>query len=144
MTEDKYIDPSNADEILVQMRTLPTVGDIKKLVDEIFPDWIITVMSDYSDDYPHLKSNWRTICNMAKVTPAQVMIVDDILSGENYRLVRAFAECFTRAGFSVRRKAEFISCDVCGKAIPSIGMWKYMGNKNINVPENWFPTCQKC
>lgn len=141
---EKYNDPPNVDEILEKIRTLPTIGDIKKLTDEYFPDWIVTVMDDYSDDYPHLRKNWHAICQMAKIKPTQIMIVEDILRGENNKLIRAFAECFTYSGFVVRRKAEFFPCDVCGKAIPSISLWQYMKDKNMNVPENWFVTCQKC
>ena len=36
---DKYIDPENSLEIIEQIKTLPTLGDVKRLSEQIFPDW---------------------------------------------------------------------------------------------------------
>lgn len=143
--EDKYVDPEGTPEILTLMRTLPTLGDIKELVDKTFPDWIVTVMEVYCPDYPHLQKNWREICKMTKSRPAQVMIVEDVVHDDAHSLVASFAECFTQAGFSVRRKREFIPCENCASAVPSQMMWHLFHQKGgFKIPEKWSPKCVGC
>lgn len=141
---DKYIDPPTTPYILSKIMSLPTVGDIKKLADEIFPDWFVTTMNVYCQDYPHLMSNWKKICKMTNVKPAQIMIVEECVFDASHSLVRAFSECFTSVGFSVRRKLEYVPCDHCGCAVPTEIMWKLFKDKGIQVPDNWSQWCVGC
>ena len=141
---DKYLDPPNTIEILNKIRNLPTLGDIKKLSDETFPDWFVTTMKVYCPDYPHLMTNWKKICEMSGTKPAQIMIVDDITFDDSHTVVKAFSECFTGAGFSVRRKMEYIPCKNCGSAVPTEVMWSIFKQKGINVPEKWSAKCIGC
>jgi hypothetical protein len=144
---DKYIDPPNAPEIISKMYNLSTLGDIKNLVDEIFPEWFVTVMDSYCANYPHLQQNWSKICQMIPVRPTQVMIVEELYDStdESHTVLNAFAECFTRAGFSVRRKREYIPCSKCNKvAIPSRPLWIILKEKNIKTPLEWSSSCYNC
>ena len=139
-----YQNPSNTDEIMEKLKSAHTIGAVKNLVEDVFPGWFITVLRGFSEDYPHLTKNWNTVCKSMNVGMAQVMIVDDYFEDEAHTLVRHFAECFTRAGFAVRRKAEFIPCEKCMSAIPSEGMYSLMKEKKFNVPETWSNKCLNC
>jgi len=141
---NKYIDSSNTIEILEKLKTISTLGEVKKLMDETFPTWFVTTMNSYCSDYPHLTENWKKICTMSGINPAQIMIVDDIIFGDSYTLIKTFCECFTRAGFSVRRKKEYIPCENCNCAVPTELMWVLFKEKGIKVPEKWNKKCTKC
>lgn len=144
---DKYKDPPNASAIISKMYELPTLGDIKNLVDEVFPEWIVTVMGSYCANYPHLQENWNKVCQMIPVKPTAVLIAEELFepTDETHTVVNAFAECFTRAGFSVRRKVEYIPCTNCQQvAIPSKPVWMVFKEKNINCPTEWSSICYKC
>lgn len=143
----KYSDPSNAKSILAQLRTAPTLGHIKNIVDHVFPKWIVTFMDGFCKDYPRFNKNWVSICEDAKVNPTQVMIVEEIsqdVKDNSHTLIHNFCECFTRAGFAVKRKLEFIPCANCGCAVPSLPVWNYMKTKGFEAPETWSATCSNC
>jgi hypothetical protein len=139
-----YQNPPNTDEIMEKLKSAHTIGAVKNLVEDVFPGWFITVLRGFSNDYPHLTKNWETVCKSMNVGMAQIMIVDDYFEDEAHSLVRHFSECFTRAGFAVRRKAEFIPCEKCMSAIPSEGMYNLMKEKDFNVPEKWSNKCVAC
>lgn len=142
---DKYLDPYNASDIIEELKSLPTMGAIKSLIDNTFPTWFVTTMDKYCTDYPHLNKNWRTICQMGNVKSTQVMIVDDFEFNDSHSLAIIFCECFTRAGFSVRRKQEFIPCNNCGSAVPTQLMWNLFKEKGkIKIPDVWSPNCSCC
>lgn len=140
----KYIDPPNTEEIIESLKNLPTLGDVKKKVDEIFPKWIVTVLPGYSNDYSELTETWHSLCNEINTEPAQVLIVDEMCFDEDYKLIRTFAEIFTKSGFSVRRKREFIPCSVCGKALPASDIYEFMKNQNKIIPKTWKEKCSDC
>jgi hypothetical protein len=138
----KYTDPENTVDLLLKIKNSPTMGVVKNLMDETFPGLFITVLPSFCDDYPHLNKNWETICNSIPTTPKQIMILDNY--PEDATLVKAFAECFTTAGFAVRRKAEYIPCGKCGKAVPSESIYTLFKEKGFSVPEQWSQYCVKC
>lgn len=141
---NKYDDPKNTKCVLEKLRTISTLKDVKKYIDEIFPTWIITFIDLYSPDYPHLEDNWYKVCDELGVEPAQIMVVDDVDYNDSQTLVKTFAELFTRAGFSVKRKCEVIPCKMCNCAIPTqilYNMYKESGHK---VPEIWNLKCVDC
>lgn len=146
LIKDKYLDPKETPEIFMRMRNKTDIGEIKKLVDEIFPEWFVTTMEIYCPDYPHLMSNWRKICEMANTRPSQIMIVEELPAENdtNHTLISAFAECFTRAGFSVRRKREYIPCENCGSAVPTTLMWYLFKQNGFKVPDVWSSKCKGC
>lgn len=139
-----YADPENIGDVVERLKNLKTLGEVKKLVDEVFPTWFVTVLPAYSNDYNQLDKNWRTLCSELKVKPAQIMIVDFLQSDSEHTLISTFAECFTRAGFSVRRKSEFIPCQKCSKALPTMNMWRFLKEKGHTVPETWRHCCLSC
>jgi hypothetical protein len=142
--QDKYLDPANTPDIIAKLGTLRILGEVKSLVDEVFPDWIVTTMNYYCADYPHITSNWKKICEMADTKPTQVLIVEELAEDNAHSLIITFAECFTRAGFSVRRKREYFPCEKCGCAIPNSGLWQHFKEKGFKVPEKWNVTCVAC
>jgi hypothetical protein len=142
---DKYNNPDNSDEISIKIRNTPTIGGVKKLVDEVFPDWFVTTLDSYSIDYPYLQSNWIKCCDKIGCPTAQIMIVQETELGDNHTLIREFAECFSSAGFSVRRQMEFIPCSVCIAALPSIMMYDYMKENQMKVVDSgWADKCVNC
>lgn len=141
---DKYKDPENVDTVLSKIKNLKTLGEIKTFVDQLFPTWFVTAMDYYCYDYPHLNRNWYAVCDLIVVKPTEIMIVDDIKFDKNHKCIKLFTECFTRSGFSVRRKQEYIPCENCGCAVPTKFMWELFKQQNIKVPVEWQPTCTKC
>lgn len=132
-----YTDPDNTAELILKIKSTPTLGEVKNLMDTTFPGLFVTVLPSFSDDYPHLNKNWKTICDSIPTTPKQVMILDNY--SEDCTLVKTFAECFTTAGFAVRRKCEYIPCEKTGKAVPSEGVYQLLKEKGFTVPEKWSP-----
>jgi len=132
-----YTDPDNTAELILKIKNTPTLGEVKNLMDITFPGLFVTVLPSFSDDYPHLNKNWKTICDSIPTTPKQVMILDNY--SEDCTLVKAFAECFTTAGFAVRRKCEYIPCEKTGKAVPCEGVYQLFKEKGFTVPEKWAP-----
>ena len=140
----KYLDPPNAAEIIEKIKTLPTIGDVKLLAEEIFPNWYVSSTNAYSKDYPQLTENWKIMCEATKSARAQIFLVDEVCFDDDHTIIRMFAECFTRAGFSVRRKREYNECSKCGCAIPSVELWSIFKEKGSPVPLVWSLNCTEC
>ena len=139
----KYADPEDIVEKMILIKKSPTLGDVKNLMDKIFPNLFITVLQEYSSDYSHLTENWKNLCKSINTEPKQIIILDNY--SEEDTLVKTFCELFTTAGFSVRRKCEYIPCNVChNKAIPSEMIHKDFKDRDFNVPETWSESCTAC
>jgi hypothetical protein len=131
----KYADPENTVEIFLKIKNCPTIREIKNLMDKTFPGLFITVLPEFSDDYPHLNKNWKSICDSINTTPKQIIILDNY--SEDCSLVKTFTECFTTTGFAVRRKSEYIPCEKTGKAVPTEHIYMLFKEKGFTVPEKW-------
>lgn len=143
----KYKDPPEHAAILTRLiQDVKTIKDVKDLVDEVFPGWIITFLPGFSDDYPHLNRNWLSLCTMNKTHPTQVIIVDNYPNIEgDYTLVGHFSECFSRAGFIVRKMTEYIPCSVCNRALPTEVGYKALQSNNIkDIPGEYRTHCSTC
>jgi hypothetical protein len=140
---DKYNNPTNTDEITEELRECKTLGEVKNLTERVFPEWFVTTISKFSVDYPQFQQNWEMVCKKIGVKPLEIMIVEDVEQGPDYTLVQNFAECFTRAGFCVRKKMEFFPCEKCGCCLPSQIVHKQLVDKGFIIPE-WKITCQNC
>lgn len=140
---DKYKNPSNIQQIIEELKECKNLGEVKKLTERVFPDWFVTMIPEFSLDYPQFQQNWQMVCQKANVTPKQIMIVEEVEQGPDYSLVQSFAECFTRAGFCVRKKMEFFPSENTGRALPSPIVYAQLVEKGIAVPE-WGKTCKKC
>ena len=122
MSDNNYYDPVNKQEIIDNINKSPTLKDVKDILDETFPTLFIGIMKKYSDDYTHLQENWNKICKQIGINTTQIIIFDDFPyddTEEKHELAKLFSECFTKAGFSVRRKSEYIPCKTCDLAIPT-------------------------
>lgn len=140
----QYSDPDNTPEVLARLSVLPTIKEVKDLVDEVFPNWIVTAIDSYSNDYPHLETNWKVMATMAGTKPAQILIVEEIFFDDSHTLIRTFAELLTRAGFMVRRKSEFFPCSVCRNALPSQELYNKMKEKSAPITTEWKEKCSTC
>lgn len=140
---DIYKNPANTDEIMEELKECKTLGEVKKLSERVFPEWFVTIIPEFSTDYPQFYQNWQMVCQKAGSKLAQIMIVEEVEQGPNYTLVQHFAECFTKAGFCVRKKMEFFPCEKCGRALPTPIVHKQLVEKGIVVPE-WGQTCKNC
>jgi hypothetical protein len=142
---NEYCDPPNVDEILEQIRNLPTLGDIKPLVDEYFPGWLIGTIDEYSKDYPSLDKNWKTICNKLNVRPAKIIIVDcNMMLDDKHKLISLFSEILTKSGFCVRSKNHLFACKKCGRALAQPEFYDLLKTNNNVVPQIWSVICEKC
>ena len=137
-----YVDSEDLMENILKIKNSPTLGDVKKLMDSIYPTLFITVFDSFCDDYPFLNENWRKLCNSIPTTPKQIMILDNY--PDDCMLIKAFAECFTTAGFLIRRKYEFIPCEKCRKAVPSEIAYNIFKDQNSVVPDVWSRYCKSC
>ena len=138
--ESKYEDTGNTPEILELLKRAKTMKEVLDLASDTFPDWIITCLPRFSPDYPHITTNWHNLCAKIGVAPAQVMIVEYVSLGDpKNSLVAHFGECFTRAGFAVRAKTEYVPCSESDCAVPSFNAWKTMKDMGLPVPETWAP-----
>ena len=144
MENNKYLDPSNWEDISNKLKIAPTLGDVKQLFESTFPNIIIAFLPKYSDDYPSLSHNWGTICTKSKTFPKQIMVLDDFILDENHKLVKQFCECFTLAGFNVRRKMEVIPCKYCSSAIPAELFYKILKDNGEDCPNSYSLFCSSC
>jgi len=140
----KYSDPENIKDIMESLKTMPTIGDIKILIDKTFPNWIITTVTKYSSDYPHLTMNWSKITKKTKVIPTEIIIVEEMSFDDNHTLLGVFADILSQSGFSVRAKTDYIPCGVCNAAIPSPIIHSQFKNLGIKCPTTWAPKCSSC
>jgi hypothetical protein len=142
---DLYKDPENVDFIIEEIKSLPTLKEVKPIVDKYFPSWIIGTVKDYSIDYPTLKNNWIIVCNGLKISPLEIIIIDSDLTVDNeHKLIGLFCEILTRSGFCVRSKNHLTTCETCNLAIPTQHIYQMMKANGIKVPIFWTKKCSKC
>lgn len=141
---DTYSDPANLEEFMERVKNAPNLGEIKNIADEAFPSWIVTLLPGFCPDYPHLTENWESICTSAGCPKTEVLIVDGFTFDEHHKLIATLAECFTKCGFAVRRKVEFIPCVNCGVAVPSPALYRTLENSKAPCPMLWSDHCSKC
>ena len=143
---NNYEDPNNVEDIIEEIKSLPTLGDIKPLVDKYFPGWIIGTLDGYSKDYMFLENNWRTVCNMMNIKPLKIMIVDsNIVLDSSHKLISLFSEILTKSGFCVRSKNHLLPCKKCGRALPQPEFYDVLKtNNNFKIPRIWSTVCENC
>lgn len=140
-----YNDPPNVDSIIEEIKQLPTLGDIKPLLDKYFPDWIVGSIDEYSKDYLVLEKNWKHVCGKLKVKPANIIIVNaNIVLDDNHKLISLFSEILTKTGFCVRSKNHLFPCKKCGRALPQPEFYDILKNNYANIPGKWSVVCENC
>lgn len=140
----KYIDPENIDDILEELKTLATLGDVKNLIDRVFPGLIVGIIPRFSKDYASIQANWEKVCTRTNTRPAQILIMDDYFFQDGYTLVRIFCETFTKAGFCVRKRNEYTGCTVCGNAVATQNNHALLKKLGQQVPTEWSNKCSGC
>jgi len=143
MNSDKFKDPKNLESILSEIYNTQHMLGIKEICDKYLPDWYVTRIDDYCDDYITLRSNHIKLCKNMKVTPKGVLLVKYLSSDNEYTLINTLAELFTRTGLAVRREDDFIQCTVCGAAIPNEMLFRKLADGNHRVPYIWSDKCSK-
>jgi hypothetical protein len=141
---NKYINPENANDIIEEITKITDHDEIHNLIIKTFPDWILYSTSSYSEDYKYLHTNWVKVCEMTKMIPRHILLVDFISFEPEFAMLSAFCNIMTSFGYCVRRKEEFGACSVCNKAIPNKILWQQMINNKMPVPEQWSNTCTTC
>lgn len=143
--EARYVDPPNKDIIINEIKQAPNLKKVLDITNKYLPGWVVTFMNAYCDDYPHLQENWVKLCLHIEIPPTQIMIVDEIIFDDNHEITRTLCELFTRCGFSVKRKLEFIPCSNCGKAVPTRFLYeKFLTDKSKKVPDEYKEKCTDC
>lgn len=140
---DKYTDPPNWLTYTDEIREAKTLGDVKAIVDRLYPDLIVGTIPRFSQDYPNLQRNWYKVFEPTKITPTCILIFRTYEPDENHKLVAHIAECFTKAGFLVRTTMDLQPCTICGNALPTQMYHTAMAGKGIALPE-WSNKCSSC
>jgi hypothetical protein len=144
MNEEKFKDPENIEEVKNSLKNCPTLKEVIDLIEKTFPGWIITFLDKYSNDYPHLETNWDIITKETNIHKAKILIVDKIEEHDNYELIQIFVQLFNKVGFIVREKTEIFPCRVCKSAIPHKASYDKMKELKINVTDEWSEKCSEC
>jgi hypothetical protein len=145
--QDEYRDPEDHDyikQVCDQIQHANNDQEIRGIIEEVFPGWMLNSAEKYSIDYPHLQKNWETVCERANTTKKLIVIVDKIFFDKNHLLLHIFGERMSRTGYVVRRKEELQLCSVCSAAIPTRGMYNFMKEKGLPVPTVWRNSCDLC
>ena len=140
-----YSDPPNFDDIVVKIKECPTLNEIMKLMNEVLPNWHVGCISEFSPDYKILETNWKRQCILQDKTPTQIMVISQMKTDNNHKLIRSFAEVFAASGFLVRTKSEIMKCPECEKAIPTLPFYENLVKMSPRYyPSKWSDTCIAC
>lgn len=143
--EFSYKDPENLDFILKDMNTIKDLDGILNMISIIYPKWIVYMLNDYSEDYPHLIKNWDTIVKTSNLTRGKIIVVRFMSDKDDHKLIRIFADLFTTSGSVLRTVNDLSPCPKCSLAIPSEYVYNKMKEHKIpTLPEKWSNYCSKC
>ena len=126
-----------------EIKTCRTLLDVKNLMEKTVPGWCLGFSEKFSDDYPDLTKNWEKVCSKIGTRKAQIMLVKYIEEGREDP-ENIFTECFSKAGFCVRRATEFRACPECGAIVPTKIMHDLMKKNKISCPKIWSEKCSLC
>jgi hypothetical protein len=121
-----------------------SIAEAQELLEKHYPGWLLTSMTEYSSDYPHLSGNWNAICRKLGVRPKKIVLVADIQFDSEHKDINAIAEIMTKNGYCIRRQGELQPCSVCNKAIPTQGIWAVLYHAGLPVPREWKDHCSTC
>ena len=144
---EKYKNPSvdNTEAIVKSLKEAEKHDEVVKIINSVFPDWIIGCSKKYSVDYPHFTKNWESVCKKIKCNPLDIVIIDELVfNDKDYSLIQMFCELLTVFGHSVRRKEEFFECKFCSNILPTEPVYKKLKEANITVPTFWSMKCKNC
>lgn len=142
-------DNENRQEILIRISELKCDNEaeykeeIQKLIEKFYPGWLEHSTNSYSNDYLFLQNNWKKICELNKTTPKKLIFVSSIEFKPEFSILNKLCDFLTRNGYCIRRSNEFVLCEKCNKAIPSIELWELIKNKP-GIPSVWSESCSTC
>lgn len=143
-----YTNPKNHKEIIEEIKTCKNIGEVRDIIKNTFPNWIVSIHRDYSNDYPRLRYTYQTLCKAMNVEGKGIILVNFIPSVNNppeYTLLTKFLDIMTANGFIVRRTEEFRACSKCDRVIPVYQLYGTLRYKNPEtVPKTWEPNCSSC
>jgi hypothetical protein len=136
-----YQDPTNLDELLTELHSLPTLKEVREFIDRVYPTWLISMISEYSNDYAYMDNNWKKLCADINVNPKEIIIVDSYTLDSDHTLIKQLCELLTRSGFVVRTKNALMPCSDCGKAIATESLYNILKENKMPVPDTWSSKC---
>ena len=144
--EIEFLNPENINYYKDKINKISNDKELIKFINEIFPNWIQFMIDDYSDDYPHLKVNWKKICDRSKIIRKKIIIVKYIpsIDNNNCSLCKDFCDILTLNGYVVRQLYEFTKCEICGKALPSKELHELIKINKFTCPKEWSVNCSGC
>jgi hypothetical protein len=148
--EKNYSDPENYQTIIEELKNCEKHNDVLKLIDTVYPLWIVKWCPKFSDDYPSFTHNWNFISKKIGTKPLNVILVDYIHTDNTdknvytYKLLGFFCEILTAFGHCVRRKEEFTECTKCKSAVPSFIIYEQLKERHIEIPKKWSFKCSIC
>ena len=79
INNESYIDPSNVDEIIENIKKAEKHNEVVNIINNTFPNWILGWPKRYCTDYPHFQNNWKHVCKKTGSNTLSVIIVDFII-----------------------------------------------------------------
>jgi hypothetical protein len=139
-----YQDNETRIQIKEDIKECKCLKDIVDLIDQYYPEWLVTSIDGYSEDYPQLTKNWNIVCEKMGVTPKKIILVKEIKFSADYKIMEFICDFMTRNGYCVRRETEFVVCPDCNKAIPVESVHSVLKKNKSNVPLVWRSHCRNC
>lgn len=97
---EEYKDKLAYDVLKKKVSQIKYLGGVIKLIDEMYPKWIVKTYDRYSDEKS--MANWAHICKEMKITPKKIIVVDFIyFDQKKYSNILLFADLLSSLGFSV-------------------------------------------
>ena len=144
--EIEFKNPENINFYQDKLKKISNDDELINFIREIFPNWIEFMIDDYSDDYPHLKNNWKKICDSNKIRRKKIIIVKYIPTIDNTycSLCKNFCDILTLNGYVVRQLYEFTKCGNCSKGLPNKELHELIKINKFKCPEKWSEKCSDC
>ena len=142
-----YNDPEDIDSVVEQIMGAQTIGSIYEIANNVFPNWILTFVPHYCENYPHLEQNWHYICRKNESVPSQIVLVSYLSDDKDHKLMNMFLDVFYRAGFVIRSIDHYVTCQACDQfVVPTKFMYDKFKEHNIRneIPSVWSSICKHC
>jgi len=118
--------------------------EAENILKENIPDWLLYSMEAYSADYPTLQKNWEYLCGKIGNPPQKIVIVENVYFDDEHKVLMEICNFLTKNGYCIRRKDEYIPCEVCEKAVPCVEIYENLKRRGITVPDIWRKKCKEC
>lgn len=145
----KYKDKENVEDAIEFLNNTEDEDLLLYNIKLMYPNWIKKEFTAYSKDYPTFTKSWERMCQMTKTKPKKILLVEFIFidvcllqkDQGSFNLLKEACDILTRKGYCIRRACEFIACNKCDKALPSLKLYEYMKSINATVPKEGWDIC---